>query len=189
MQRLRPPSIGCSAGQRRSFQKCGTVMTAAYFKATRSRTDRALIQDDWIERGVRDPVRQHTQADGRIWRGVRIPEAGNPVLRVILPADGETVRNALFDRGVSQSRSVTSVTQTPSISSFAVFRLLRHPIWTRTPCSKPMRTAVSRASRSSMRPNGRAFRSSPTSTYRPNPRVEPRGLFARIDGRGVAPLR
>jgi hypothetical protein len=58
-----------------------------------------VIRDEWIERALRDPIREHTQADGRIRRWVRVPEAGDRVLRVILLPDGETVHNAFFDRG------------------------------------------------------------------------------------------
>jgi hypothetical protein len=43
----------------------------------RVRADRALIQDDWIERALREPIREHV---------------------IVLP-DGETVHNAFFDRG------------------------------------------------------------------------------------------
>ncbi|MES1255441.1 MAG: hypothetical protein ABUS56_07535 [Acidobacteriota bacterium] len=75
------------------------MRTTAYFQAMRMRSDRAVIQDEWIERAVRTPLREHIQADGRIRRWIRVPEAGDRVLRVILPPDGETVHNAFFDRG------------------------------------------------------------------------------------------
>ena len=75
------------------------MKTTAYFRAMRVRPDRAVIQDEWIERAVREPLREYTQADGRIRRWVRVPEAGDRVLRVILLRDGETVHNAFFDRG------------------------------------------------------------------------------------------
>ena len=65
----------------------------------RMRPDRAVIPDEWIERALRGPLREHAQADGRLRRWVRIPEAGGRVLRVVLLADGETVHNAFFDRG------------------------------------------------------------------------------------------
>jgi len=38
------------------------------------------------------------QADGRIRRWGRIPEAGNKWLRVVVLEDGTTVHNAFFDR-------------------------------------------------------------------------------------------
>jgi len=75
------------------------VKTTAYFQAMRVRPDRAVIQDEWIDRAIREPIHEHTQADGRIRRWVRVPEAGDRVLRVILLPDGETVHNAFFDRG------------------------------------------------------------------------------------------
>ena len=57
-----------------------------------------MIQDAWIERAVRSPIRQYVQQDGRIrrWRLVREMESRH--LRVILLPDGETVHNAFFDR-------------------------------------------------------------------------------------------
>ena len=75
------------------------MKTTAYFRALRVRPDRAVIQDEWINRALREPLREHIQADGRIRRWARVPEAGDRVLRVILLPDGETVHNAFFDRG------------------------------------------------------------------------------------------
>ena len=75
------------------------MKTTAYFEAIRKRPDRAVIQQEWIERAIRSPVREQVQADGRIRRWVRIPEAEGRFLRVILLPDGETVHNAFFDRG------------------------------------------------------------------------------------------
>ena len=69
-----------------------------YFQAIRSRPDRAVIQDAWIERAIREPVREVVQIDGRIRRWVLVPEMENRYLRVILLEDGETVHNAFFDR-------------------------------------------------------------------------------------------
>lgn len=74
------------------------MKTTRYFDALRSRSDRAAIRDEWIERTIRSPLAESVQADGRIRRWVQIPEAGNRYLRVILLADGETVHNAFFDR-------------------------------------------------------------------------------------------
>ena len=70
-----------------------------YFEAIRSRPDRALIREEWIERAIRTPYREVVQADGRIRRWVQVPEMENRFLRVVILPDGETVRNALFDRG------------------------------------------------------------------------------------------
>jgi hypothetical protein len=69
-----------------------------YFEAIRKRPDRTIIQNEWIERAIRQPFREAIQQDGRIRRWVCIPEMDNRYLRVILLADGETVHNAFFDR-------------------------------------------------------------------------------------------
>ncbi len=74
------------------------MKTTAYFAAIRSRPDRRLIEDAWIELVVRAPEYEETQTDGRIRRWARIPEMNNRYLRVILLSDGETVHNAFFDR-------------------------------------------------------------------------------------------
>jgi len=75
------------------------VKTTAYFEAIRTRPDRAVIQLEWIERVLRNPLREMVQADGRIRRWAAISEAEGRVLRVVVLADGETVHNAFFDRG------------------------------------------------------------------------------------------
>jgi hypothetical protein len=75
------------------------VKITQYFEATRLRPDRAQIMDEWIVRTIEKPEYQATQADGRIRRWARIPEAGNRYLRVVLLPDEETVHNAFFDRG------------------------------------------------------------------------------------------
>jgi len=74
------------------------MKTTLYFDALRSRPDRVVIRDEWIERAIRTPVKEIVQADGRIRRWVQLPEAENRFLRVVLLADGETVHNAFFDR-------------------------------------------------------------------------------------------
>ena len=70
-----------------------------YFEAVRQRPDRAVIQDEWIQRAMDSPIRQAIQADGRIRRWCQVAEMNNRYLRVILLPDGETVHNAFFDRG------------------------------------------------------------------------------------------
>jgi hypothetical protein len=75
------------------------VRVTAYFEAIRKRPDRATIQDAWVERAIRESVREDVQADGRIRRWVRVPEMGDRYLRIVLLSDGETVHNAFFDRG------------------------------------------------------------------------------------------
>ena len=64
----------------------------------RLRPDRAAIKMEWIERAIDRPLKQTTQADGRIRRWVQIPEMEGKYLRVILLPDGETLHNAFFDR-------------------------------------------------------------------------------------------
>lgn len=74
------------------------MKTTDYFQTIRKRPDRAFIQDAWIERTLRAPEKEETQADGRIRRWARIEEMNGRYLRVILLPDGETVHNAFFDR-------------------------------------------------------------------------------------------
>lgn len=74
------------------------MKVTAYFAAIRIRPDRAVIREEWIERTIASPIREHVQADGRIRRWTRVPEMENRFLRVVLLADGETVHNAFFDR-------------------------------------------------------------------------------------------
>jgi len=76
-----------------------TLKFTQYFLAMRLRPDRAGIDMAWIERAVRQPVRETIQQDGRIRRWAAIPEADGRYLRVVLLPDGETVHNAFFDRG------------------------------------------------------------------------------------------
>ena len=75
-----------------------TVKTTQYFKAVRSRLDRKMILDEWIERVIAGPVSEVLQQDGRIRKWGCVPEMGNKVLRVVLLPDGKTVHNAFFDR-------------------------------------------------------------------------------------------
>ena len=75
------------------------MKTTAYFDAIRTRSDRAVIVDEWIQRAIDAPLREVVQADGRFRRWVMVPEWGNRYLRVVLLPDGETVHNAFFDRG------------------------------------------------------------------------------------------
>ena len=70
----------------------------AYFHHTRNRPDRKGIQLEWIERVIGHPDVERLQADRRIRRWKRIPEAERRWLRVVLLEDGETVHNAFFDR-------------------------------------------------------------------------------------------
>jgi hypothetical protein len=72
--------------------------TTEYFRAMRTRPDRAIIRDEWISRAIQQPIREIVQSDGRIRRWAEIPEAGGRTLRVILLPDGMTVHNAFLDR-------------------------------------------------------------------------------------------
>lgn len=74
------------------------MKTTRYFDALRTRSDRAAIRDEWIERTIQAPIKEKVPADGRIQRWAQIPEAESRYLRVVLLADGETVHNAFFDR-------------------------------------------------------------------------------------------
>jgi hypothetical protein len=73
-----------------------------YFLYTRGREDRKNIRLEWIELAVAHPIAEYVQADGRIRRWARIPEAGGKVLRVVLLKDGQTVHNAFFDRSFTR---------------------------------------------------------------------------------------
>jgi hypothetical protein len=73
-----------------------------YFLATRTRPDRVIIKDEWIQFVIEHPMREAIQADGRIRRWARIAGMDNRVLRVILLEDGETVHNAFFDRSFKE---------------------------------------------------------------------------------------
>ncbi|MGH7826439.1 MAG: hypothetical protein ACREQ7_14845 [Candidatus Binatia bacterium] len=69
-----------------------------YFEALRSRPDRAIIRDEWIQHVIKHPVKEVIQKDGRIRRWAQINEMSGKYLRIILLPDGETVHNAFFDR-------------------------------------------------------------------------------------------
>ncbi len=71
------------------------MKTTEYFKHIRKKSDRTIIQDEWITPVIRFPEKAEVQSDGRI-RKAWIPE-GNKFLRVILLQDGETVHNDFFE--------------------------------------------------------------------------------------------
>lgn len=73
-----------------------------YFLFVRSRPDRAIIRDEWIERTIQNPIRREIQSDGRIRCWARIEEMDQRALRVILPEDGVTVHHAFFDRNFKE---------------------------------------------------------------------------------------
>lgn len=70
-----------------------------YFEATRSRPDRAIIKDEWIQLVIDSPEREDIQQDGRVRCWKKINEMQGRYLRVILLPDRQTVHNAFFDRG------------------------------------------------------------------------------------------
>ena len=57
-----------------------------------------MIQEEWIQRVIDQPVKEVIQQAGRIRRWAPIAEMEGRYLRVILLPDGETVPNAFFDR-------------------------------------------------------------------------------------------
>jgi hypothetical protein len=74
------------------------VKSTRYFQEMWQRSDRSLIELEWIQWAIDQPVREVIQADGRIRRWTQVPEMEGRYLRVILLPDGETVHNAFFDR-------------------------------------------------------------------------------------------
>ncbi len=75
-----------------------------YFKYIQKRPDRSIIKGEWIERVIKDPLKEEIQSDGRIRRWARIEEMDRRALRVILLNDGETVHNAFFDRSFKEDK-------------------------------------------------------------------------------------
>ena len=57
-----------------------------------------MIQEEWIQRVIDQPVKEVIQQADRIRRWAPIAEMEGRYLRVILLPDGETVHNAFFDR-------------------------------------------------------------------------------------------
>jgi len=70
-----------------------------YFQAMRQRPDRVLIQLEWIQRVIENPVKKQIQADGRIRLWAPIEEMEGRYLRVVLLPDGETVHNVFLTSG------------------------------------------------------------------------------------------
>ena len=61
----------------------GCMKVASYFLATRTRPDRAFIQDKWIEYVIRYRLCEIVQSDGRIRRWARIAKADQRVLEAV----------------------------------------------------------------------------------------------------------
>ena len=80
------------------------MKTTRYFDHSRSRPDRQEIRDEWILAGIRDPVEEEVQADGRIRKWIWVEEK-RAFLRIILLEDGETIHNAFFDRRYQRKES------------------------------------------------------------------------------------
>ena len=77
------------------------MKTTRYFEEQVLRK-RPCIDPAWCAGVIAAPVRRETQPEGRVrFRGTvtRPGESAPRVLRVVTPADGETVHNAFFDRG------------------------------------------------------------------------------------------
>jgi hypothetical protein len=66
------------------------VKVTKYFESIRSRPDRTIIKDEWIQFVIEFPEREYVQSDGRIG------EMEGKYLRVVLLQDSETVHNAFF---------------------------------------------------------------------------------------------
>jgi len=75
------------------------MKVTGYFQSIRTRPDRAMIKDEWIQHVIKRPERENVQSDGRVRRWAKIDELEGRYLRVILLPDRETVHNAFFDRG------------------------------------------------------------------------------------------
>jgi len=78
------------------------MKTTNYFNHVRNRPDRAIITDAWIIEVIDNALETRIQNDGRIKKWAFIKDAGK-YLRVILLEDGETVHNAFFDRGYTET--------------------------------------------------------------------------------------
>jgi hypothetical protein len=57
-----------------SLGKIMPMKFSSYFLAMRSRSDRAIIREEWILQAVEHPVREVIQQDGRIRRWAQIDE-------------------------------------------------------------------------------------------------------------------
>ena len=75
------------------------MKTTRYFQTVRSRKDRSIIKDEWIQHVIENPESEQIQGDGRIRRWARIEAMQGKYLRVVLLQDAETIHNAFFDRG------------------------------------------------------------------------------------------
>ena len=77
-------------------------MKATCYFAEQVRRKRPCIEPAWCVEVIAAPLRREEQLDGRIrFRGevIRPGEEKPRILRVVTLDDGETIHNALFDRG------------------------------------------------------------------------------------------
>uniref|UniRef100_UPI004057071B hypothetical protein n=1 Tax=Candidatus Electronema sp. TaxID=2698783 RepID=UPI004057071B len=79
------------------------MKTTQYFEHTRTRPDRAIIKNEWINQVIEHPERIEIQSDNRIRKWAFIEDV-NKHLRVVLLEDGETVHNAFFDRSFKEEQ-------------------------------------------------------------------------------------
>ena len=75
------------------------MKTTKYFELMRNRPDRAIIQDEWVKFVINNAEKKQVQNDGRVRIWAKIEQMEGRYLRVVLLEDGETIRNAFFDRG------------------------------------------------------------------------------------------
>ncbi len=98
LAKARTPSWTGASHRVADSGRVGRVKFTRYFEAMRQRPDRAMIELQWIQWVIDNPVKELIQQDGRIRRWAPISEMAGRCLRVVLLADGETVHNAFFDR-------------------------------------------------------------------------------------------
>ena len=78
------------------------MKTTNYFERTvMGKPDRKDIKREWCENVLKKPEHTETQPDGRIRHWAYVAEA-EIYLRVVTLEDGETVHNAMFDRGYTR---------------------------------------------------------------------------------------
>ena len=65
------------------------MKTTRYFQTVRSRKDRSIIKDEWIQHVIENPESEQIQGDGRIRRWARIEAMQGKYLRVVLLQDAE----------------------------------------------------------------------------------------------------
>jgi len=72
------------------------MKTTAYFEEQVLRK-RPYIKREWLEKALKEPLKQEKQEDGRIRAWIWVEEMGK-YLRVVILEDGVTVHNAFPDR-------------------------------------------------------------------------------------------